>query len=94
VDACRISKAHLSDTGFSSLDKGEEAVVKMESGGKSGSEVRILNVPGFRQEPVSFGDSLYGDYLSPVEHETILKFIPYFAWANRGEGEMSVWVRV
>ncbi|WP_328273717.1 hypothetical protein [Paenibacillus macerans] len=22
-----------------------------------------------------------------------LKFIPYYAWANRGEGEMTVWVR-
>ncbi len=24
----------------------------------------------------------------------VLKFIPYFAWANRGEGEMRVWVRI
>lgn len=22
-----------------------------------------------------------------------LKWIPYYAWANRGEGEMSVWIR-
>ena len=21
-----------------------------------------------------------------------LRFIPYYAWANRGEGEMEVWV--
>ncbi|WP_372513900.1 hypothetical protein [Shouchella clausii] len=22
-----------------------------------------------------------------------LQFIPYYAWANRGEGEMAVWLR-
>jgi len=28
-----------------------------------------------------------------MDKETMfLKFIPYFAWANRGEGEMRVWV--
>jgi Uncharacterized protein conserved in bacteria len=25
--------------------------------------------------------------------ETRAKFIPYYAWANRGPGEMTVWVR-
>lgn len=30
---------------------------------------------------------------SPVKQPTQLTFIPYYAWANRGEGEMIVWVR-
>lgn len=28
-----------------------------------------------------------------TEQPAALKFIPYYAWANRGEGEMMVWVR-
>ncbi|WP_374987797.1 hypothetical protein [Paenibacillus sp. R14(2021)] len=27
-----------------------------------------------------------------VEQQNV-RFIPYFAWANRGPGEMTVWVR-
>lgn len=38
--------------------------------------------------------SLYRIY-SPAEYETArLKWIPYYAWANRGEGEMQVWTRI
>lgn len=33
------------------------------------------------------------DYVTPVE-KTKLKFIPYYAWANRQEGQMTVWVRI
>ena len=30
----------------------------------------------------------------PVEYEPVeLKFVPYYTWANRGENEMTVWVR-
>jgi len=29
---------------------------------------------------------------SVVETEQDFKAIPYFAWANRGKGEMSVWM--
>lgn len=37
---------------------------------------------------------LYGEY-RPAEYEkTDITMIPYYAWANRGENEMSVWVRV
>ena len=37
-------------------------------------------------------DSLYL-VSKPKEEEVSLKFIPYYAWANRGENEMEVWVR-
>jgi len=31
------------------------------------------------------------DKASNINHNT-LTAIPYFAWANRGQGEMSVWI--
>ncbi len=37
-------------------------------------------------------DSLYREE-PPKSEKTRLTFIPYYAWANRGEGEMSVYVR-
>lgn len=37
-------------------------------------------------------DSLYRD-VPPAMTSTKLTFIPYYAWANRGEGEMTVYVR-
>ncbi len=50
----------------------------------------IIEVQGSR--PRSF-DSLYRAYSDESENIT-LKFIPYFAFANRGESDMLVWVRV
>ncbi|MFC0268071.1 glycoside hydrolase family 127 protein [Kushneria aurantia] len=38
-------------------------------------------------------DSLYRFDSAPMKSECTATFIPYFAWANRGEGEMRVWVR-
>ena len=37
---------------------------------------------------------LYQTYQTPSLNEKKLTFIPYYAWANRGLGEMLVWVRV
>ena len=38
------------------------------------------------------GEGLYRTS-DPVEEFAELTFVPYFSWANRGEGEMRVWVR-
>lgn len=38
-------------------------------------------------------EALYHDYEPLKEERTELTFLPYYAWSNRGEGEMSVWVR-
>lgn len=38
-------------------------------------------------------DALYHDYEPPKKERTELTFVLYYAWSNRGEGEMSVWVR-
>lgn len=37
---------------------------------------------------------LYYDYHKPEYEPCKLTFIPYYAWANRGEGEMQVWSNV
>jgi len=47
---------------------------------------------GKRRVPEAWGTELYQRNASIVETDVSLKFIPYYAWANRGEGEMRVWV--
>ena len=37
---------------------------------------------------------LYQPLSEPRFEDRELKFIPYYTWANRGKGEMSVWVRI
>ncbi len=51
--------------------------------------VTKLMCNGRREEIV---DELYGETL-PETEKTKLTFVPYYAWGNRGKGEMSVWVR-
>lgn len=52
--------------------------------------VPALKTKGYRKHKTP---SLYQPYSASTE-ETTLTFIPYFAFANRGANEMSVWVRV
>ncbi|MBR0464965.1 MAG: glycoside hydrolase family 127 protein [Clostridia bacterium] len=40
-----------------------------------------------------WNDTLYAEADAPATVPKTLTFIPYYAWANRGLGEMSVWVR-
>lgn len=47
---------------------------------------------GYRQEPD--GEALYSEYRAPREKLVRLKFIPYYKWANRGENEMAVYIRI
>ncbi|WP_020429051.1 glycoside hydrolase family 127 protein, partial [Paenibacillus riograndensis] len=55
--------------------------------------IRTISVPGKRMQPEpGWGEELYGSSSSLKSREVQLKFIPYFAWANRGIGEMSVWI--
>lgn len=39
-------------------------------------------------------DRLYAEYTAPEYKKCVLKFIPYYKWGNRGENEMSVYIRV
>ena len=75
---CRIDPAHI----------GEAKTVHMEI---DGVKLDRLELPGLREEPDN--GPLYWEYAPARTRPVTLKFIPYFAWANRGEGEMLVWVR-
>ncbi|MCM1044943.1 MAG: glycoside hydrolase family 127 protein [Candidatus Gastranaerophilales bacterium] len=52
----------------------------------------ILRVPGERRQTSGEEAALYQPYKPPVRRKTTLTLIPYYAWANRGEGEMRVWI--
>ena len=48
---------------------------------------------GFR-EAESISDTLYSDYRESEEKPVKLLFAPYYTWGNRGENEMSVYIRI
>lgn len=57
-----------------------------------------LEVPAWREPAADTVDEpvvspLYREY-APADREPVTAtLIPYFAWANRGENEMTVWLR-
>lgn len=51
-----------------------------------------ITAKGQKEEHMS-GESLYREWRMPECKDVDLKFVPYFMWNNRGEGEMQVWVR-
>ncbi|MCG8526505.1 MAG: glycoside hydrolase family 127 protein [Opitutales bacterium] len=56
--------------------------------------VNSLTASAYSCEGDSWGNRLYRP-LKPAEFKPLeLKLIPYFAWANRGVGKMSVWMNV
>lgn len=57
-----------------------------------GHPMTVLKVPGRRLLPAESGE-LYHAARPPREQDVTLRMVPYYAWNNRGEGEMSVWVR-
>ncbi|WP_019909524.1 glycoside hydrolase family 127 protein [Paenibacillus sp. HW567] len=55
--------------------------------------IKTISVAGERIQPeAGWGEELYASGSAWSSRKQELKFIPYFTWANRGEGEMSVWV--
>ena len=79
-----------------SLDAGAEAVITDEE--LCGENIKSVNIAGFREEKESAGKvistALYSRYIPAKKEDVTLKFVPYYTWANRGENEMQVWVRV
>ena len=74
-------------------EKGIKEEVLVEKSDELGHEMCILKVPGLREVPEETTAGLYTEYKPPKEEEVTLTLIPYYAWSNRGEGEMSVWIR-
>lgn len=55
--------------------------------------VMTITTPGLREEKESWdATTLYAAARAPEMREVSLVWIPYYAWANRGIGEMRVWV--
>ncbi|MDZ3401095.1 hypothetical protein, partial [Klebsiella quasipneumoniae] len=47
-----------------------------------------------RTKSYLFNKALWSyDHPLATPHSQTLTFIPWFSWANRGEGEMRIWVR-
>ena len=63
-------------------DREAEPSVVLEKG------MAVLQVPGVRLSP---DDPLYS-HERPQGRPCLIKLIPYYAWGNRGPGEMRVWI--
>lgn len=70
---------------------GTSQISKMQIQGKS---MYCLNLAAEKQIPQSFVSGLYQAYKKQIYEEAKLTMIPYFAWANRGENEMRVWMNI
>ena len=57
-----------------------------------GYETVRLQVPARRLLPAET-DALYANWQPPKEESARITLVPYYTWANRGEGEMLVWLR-
>jgi DUF1680 family protein len=54
--------------------------------------VTVLSFTGKREKDWDT-DDLYCGAGEPALEDRELRFIPYYAWANREPGEMAVWLR-
>lgn len=55
--------------------------------------LQTITVPAKRIDSSGWGEHLYRANTETFMKQDTLKFIPYYAWANRGSGEMAVWVK-
>lgn len=86
---------HLYKVDKSRIQTGDKWNVSVEMSRELGHSMAILKVPGIKQEEsAALQESLYTEYKPLQETQTELTFVPYYAWNNRGEGEMSVWIRI
>ena len=60
-----------------------------------GEPVKEILMQGFKEDKEKEAPQrLYRPVQTAEKSPVTLRFIPYYTWANRGENEMSVWVRV
>lgn len=65
-----------------------------EAWGKiQGTAVKEILGNGYQRKGQRIAD-LYQEYQPSVYRQKTLKWIPYYIWANRGEGEMRVFLRI
>ena len=76
------------------LDPAHRGDIRASAEEIQGFPVSVLHVPALKEVSSLPDGALYGAYTAPAQEPAELKLVPYFAWANRGEGEMRVWLRV
>jgi DUF1680 family protein len=60
----------------------------------AGTTMTSIQMDGFRQIISQQEEAtLYHETWEEQKEAVKLSFVPYYAWANRGENEMQVWVR-
>ncbi len=62
------------------------------NGGEGPREAGEGGIQDRASELAAWGDDLYRDY-EPFNTPLRIKAVPYYAWDNRGESEMLVWIR-
>ncbi|MGF7398519.1 glycoside hydrolase family 127 protein [Thermoanaerobacterium thermosaccharolyticum] len=60
---------------------------------KSLNDVYVIETDAEREKYDDWNDELYKSDVKVSYEKTRIRFVPYFAWANRAPGEMEVWVR-
>lgn len=100
---CKADTGVLSEGGVTDLTKAfQETSVKETF--EMGHRMALLKVPGKREifpgeaendskAPSSEIGKLYREYQSVTEKDIMMTLVPYYAWNNRGSGEMTVWIR-
>ena len=72
-----------------------DAKAEIVDGEICGIPVKEVEMEGYRVvDTAKTEGALYHIYKKKEKQPVKLKFIPYYTWANRGENEMEVWVRI
>ena len=69
------------------------ADVRFEKSVIAGRAATVLLIPGLREEAVTDRGLYFNADAPGAVSPVVLRLIPYFMWANRGENEMQVWIR-
>lgn len=93
ITYCMEEKDNGTNLHLYRIDKDRLQEIKVVENQELGHRLYLLKVPG-KQQVEKAQDTLYKDYELPEEKSGELTFVPYYAWNNRGEGEMTVWVRI
>ena len=69
------------------------SLAEVSEGEIGGIPMTFIDMPGVcisREK----SDELYSDFTEEKQTEVKVRLIPYFAWANRGQGQMRVWIPI
>lgn len=77
---------------FEEVDNGDNLqLLRLSDSPDFESDGESIIANGFRE---CDDEKLYSEYAKAKENPCKIKFIPYYRWGNRGENEMSVYIRI